>query len=182
MKTPRLDVDEYFHLALHASSVGEHHACMSYLEEVLEQQPANARALYLLAVQYGELGLVERAVSGIKSALAIEPALEIARLHLGLLLLFDRDRPAEAKDYLLALGSSTDCTLRTYAGAMIALADGDRARAREMIAFALTQPAANQPLAALMRRLLEQIPPNGAKTEAVVAEHVLLGECGPDSS
>ena len=27
-KTPMFDVDEYMHLAIHASSVGNHHACM----------------------------------------------------------------------------------------------------------------------------------------------------------
>jgi hypothetical protein len=87
-----LDVEEYFHLALHASSISDPHACMSYLDEVLQLQPANARALYLRAVQHAEVGLTERAVLGIETALSIEPGLEIARLHLGLLRLFDRGR------------------------------------------------------------------------------------------
>ena len=156
MKTTRLDADEYFHLALHASSVGDHHACMSYLAEVLQQQPANARALYLRAVQYAELGLTERAVSGIKAALAIEPGLEIARFQLGLLLL-DGNRREEAKQYLLRLVRSGDPVLRTFAEAMVALADNDIAQAREKLALGLAQTSKNQPLAALAKRLLEHL-------------------------
>src|SRR5262245_33438307 len=101
-----LDAEEYFHLALHASAAGDHHACMTYLEQVLQREPLNARAIYLLAVQHAELGLTQRAVAGIKAALAIDPDLEIARFQLGLLLMFDRQEPREAKSYLERLCSS----------------------------------------------------------------------------
>src|SRR5262245_1825120 len=108
MKPVTLDADEYFHLALHASSMSDPHACISYLEEVLQKQPGNARALYLRAIQHAELGLTQRAMSGIREALAIEPALDIARFHLGLLLLFDRERENEARQYLLGLVAGAD--------------------------------------------------------------------------
>jgi predicted Zn-dependent protease len=178
-----LDADEYFHLALHASSVGDHHACMSYLEEVLRQQPTNARALFLRAAQHAELGLTERAVSGIKAALAIEPGLEIARFQLGLLLLFERNRPQEAKEYLLELRNSRDYVLRTYAEAMVAVADNDTSRAREHLALGLAQTTNNQPLATLMKRLLDRLT-EGAKPGSAAAEpgHVLLGAYRHSSS
>jgi Tfp pilus assembly protein PilF len=168
MKTTALDADEYFHLALHASSVGDHHACMSYLAEVLQQQPANARALYLRAVQYAELGLTERAVSGIEAALAIEPGLEIARFQLGLLLL-DRDRREEAKEYFLRLSNSRDHVLRTFAEAMVALAANDSAQAREKLSLGLAQISKDQPLAALMKRLFDHLS-DGAKPASAAAE------------
>lgn len=177
MNTTTLDADEYFHLALHASSVGDHHACISYLAEVLRQQPAHARALYLRAVEHAELGLIERAVSGIKAALAIEPGLEVAHLLLGLLLI-DRNRPQEAKEYLLKISRSADHVMRMYAEAMIALADNDFAQAREKLALGLAQTSKNQPLGALMKRLLDQLS-DRAKPAAAAGEsgreHVLLG-------
>ena len=179
MKTTTLDADEYFQLALHASSVGDHHACMSYLAEVLQQQPANARALYLRAVEHAELGLTERAVGGIKAALAIEPGLEIARFQLGLLLL-DRNRRQEAKQYLLELGSSGDVVLRTFAEAMIAIAENDTAQARDKLSFGLAQTSKNKPLTLLMKRLLDQLA-NGTEPATATAEpepereHLLLG-------
>jgi tetratricopeptide (TPR) repeat protein len=154
---PTLDADEYFHLALHASSVCDPHACISYLEEVLQQQPANARALYLRAVQHAELGLTRRAMSGINEALAIEPALEIARFHLGLLLLFDRNRHEEAKQSFLKLFGSADQMLRSSAEAMAALADNDIAPAREMLALGVAQAAKDQALSAFMKELLDHL-------------------------
>ena len=149
MKTTTLDADEYFHLALHASSVGDPHACISYLEEVLQLQPANARALYLRAVQHTELGLTDRAVSGIREALAIDPALEIARFHLGLLLLFDRDRAKEAMEYLHELRGSSNHDLRRYAQALEALVDHQFPPAREKLALGLAMLSEYEPHAAL---------------------------------
>jgi len=157
MRSISLDAEEYFHLALHASSVNDTHACIEYLDEVLERQPANARALYLRAVQHAELGLTERAVSGIRAALAIEPALEIARFHLGLLLLFDRGRAQEAKHHLLELGGGRDRELRRYAEVLIALVDNDRAAPRARLDSALAETSSDQPLAAFMKRLLDHL-------------------------
>jgi transposase InsO family protein len=55
------------------------HAAMVYLKEVLQTNPANSRALYLLAVQHAELGLHARATKEMLAALDLEPTLEIAR-------------------------------------------------------------------------------------------------------
>jgi hypothetical protein len=52
----KLDADEYFQLALHASATRNSHACMQYLKELLEQEPRHAAGLYLLAAQHVELG------------------------------------------------------------------------------------------------------------------------------
>jgi tetratricopeptide (TPR) repeat protein len=153
MKRATFDADEYFHLALHASAESDPHACIAYLEEVLEREPRNARAIYLLAVQHSELGLTPRAMSGVEAALAIEPGLEIARFHLGMLLLLDPARTPEARQHLANLGSSTDSRLRSYAEALLALADGDNGPAREK----LQRVAGDQPLAAFMKRLFEHL-------------------------
>ena len=150
-----LDAEEYFHLALHASSMGDHHACMTYLEEVLQREPRNARAIYLRAVQHAELGLTQRAVAGIKTALSIEPDMDLARFQLGLLLLFDINQPAEAKDYLLRLCRSQDRALRAYSEAMIALVDNELLLARQKLAIGLSESSPDSQLPMLMRRLFE---------------------------
>lgn len=152
-----LDAEEYFHLALHAGAKGDHHACMSYLEVVLQREPRNARAIYLMAVQHAELGLTRRAIEGIKTALAIEPDLEIARFQLGLLLMFDTNQPGEAKDYLERLCVSPNRALRAYSEAMIALADNEPVLAREKLAVGLSESAPDSPLSMLMRRLFERM-------------------------
>jgi tetratricopeptide (TPR) repeat protein len=156
-----LDPEEYFHLALHASAAGDHHACMSYLEEVLRREPCNARAIYLLAVQHAELGLTQRAIAGIKAALSIDPDLEIARFQLGLLLMFDKSEPAEAKLYLKRLGTSGNLALRAYAEAMIAIADNELVLARQKLAVGLSESTPDSALATLMLKLFERTS-NGA--------------------
>jgi tetratricopeptide (TPR) repeat protein len=180
-KTTMFDTEEYFHLALHASSVGDHHACMSYLEEVLQQEPRNARAIYLLAVQHAEIGLSERAIGGIKAALSIEPGMEIARFQLGLLLLFDKRRPAEAKEYLTRLNSSADRALRAYSEAMIAIADNDSALAKEKLALGLSTSTGSPALSSLMRRLFDGMSSDGAMGApgkgSPAAEQMLMGSC-----
>ena len=152
-----LDADEYFHLALHASSMGDHHACMTYLEEVLQREPCNARALYLRAVQHAELGLIQRAVAGIKTALSVEPDLDIARFQLGLLLLFDINQPTEAKEYLQRLRCSPDRALRAYSEAMIAIVDNELTLARQKLAIGVSESSPDSQLPMLMRRLFERV-------------------------
>ncbi len=151
-----LDAEEYFHLALHASGMGDHHACMTYLEEVLHQQPRHARAIYLMAVQHAELGLTQRAIAGIKTALSLEPDLEIARFQLGLLLMFDNNQPREAKDYLERLCVSKNRALRAYSEAMIAMADNEPVLARQKLAVGLSESSPDSRLSQLMRRVFER--------------------------
>lgn len=151
-----LDPDEYLHLALHASSVGDRHACMSYLKEVLKQQPQNAVALYLLAAQHAELGLIERAIAGMQAALVVDPGLQTARFQLGLLLM-DRHRAHEALEHFRVLGGSSNPALRRYAPAMASLVNGDATAAREQLAQGLAEDSGHGALSALMQRVLDRI-------------------------
>lgn len=150
------DIDEYLHLARHASSAGQPHACMTYLKEVLQLQPENAAAIHLLAIQHAELGLFARAVSGFRTALRIEPGWEAARFQFGLLLL-EGNLLAEAKEQFAALGGSSDQELRTCAEAMIAIAEHQPIVAREKLTAALSGKSANPALSSLMRRVLEKL-------------------------
>ena len=173
-RTNMLDIEEYLHLAIHASSVGNHHACMTYLKEVLQQQPANALALYLLAVQHAELGLNDRAAKGLRASLAIRPDLEMARFQLGVMLL-DKKRFTEAKEQFAALGASRVPALRTYCEGMMAVADDDLALAREKIVLGLSVQDGNPALAALMRRVLERLSREKAPEAIDPPEPLFLG-------
>jgi len=174
-----LDAEEYFHLALHASAVGDHHACMTYLEEVLQREPRDARAIYLMAVQHAELGLTQRAIAGIKTALSIEPDLEIARFQLGLLLMFDINQPREAKDYLERLCVSQNRALRAYSEAMIAMADNEPVLARQKLAVGLSESSPDSPLSLLMRRLFERQASGGDVTSKSDLNARHLAACPP---
>jgi tetratricopeptide (TPR) repeat protein len=151
-----LDEGEYFQLALHASSVGDHHACLMYLRKVLQKRPCDPWALYLRATQHAELGLTERAIDGIETALSIEPRIEVARLQLSLLLL-RMNRPAEAKQHLAAFGNSTDPALRVFGDVLIALADNDPCLARKKLAANLPRISQCSPFHALMLCLRREL-------------------------
>jgi len=127
----RRDVEEYLHLAMYWRSLGNHRACMSYLQELLRLQPRHALAIYLLAAQHGEIGSHERAIKGMRAALAINPRLYMARFQLGLLLLHVR-RPVHAREALETLPNTPDPVLRTYAETLVALAHGNLALARSL--------------------------------------------------
>lgn len=177
-----LDAEEYFHLALHASAMGDHHACMNYLEEVLQHQPCNARAIYLRAVQHAELGLTQRAIAGIKTALTIEPDLDLARFQLGLLLLFDSPQPSEAKEYLQRLRFSNNCALRAYSQAMIAIVDNEPTLARQQLAIGLSESSPDSSLSVLMRRLFERLLNGPAFNKSDLAAQRALAACPPSLS
>jgi tetratricopeptide (TPR) repeat protein len=123
------DPDEYFKLALHASSVRDHCACIGYLKQLLALEPQHARASYLLAMQHAELGLVDRAIGGLQFALRLEPGLETARLQLAVLLL-DQRRAGEAREHLAGLAGSEDSALRLCVDALTSIAADDLESAR----------------------------------------------------
>jgi len=152
----RRDVEEYLHLAMYWRSLGNHRACMSYLQELLRLQPRHALAIYLLAAQHGEIGSHERAIKGMRAALAINPRLYMARFQLGLLLLHVR-RPVHAREALETLPNTPDPVLRTYAETLVALAHGNLALARTKLTAALSREGVGpgiQVISAPMRRLL----------------------------
>jgi len=175
-RTIMFEVDEYLHLALHASSVGNQHACMTYLKELLQQQPAHAVALQLLATQHAEIGLYERAIKGMKAALTVNPRLEIARFQLGMLLL-DRGRGREAQEQFAGLQGTADKALEGYCEAMSALADEQVPLACEKLQRALSLPTANPALHALMRRVLERMSkePDGTGQTPSLGQELFLG-------
>lgn len=174
-----LDAAEYLHLAIHASAKGDHHAALTYLKETLAQEPQNAKAIYLLAAEHAELGLFDRAVTGMEAALALDGGIEMARFQLGLLLL-QRNELDRAKTHLEILTKSTDLGLRAFAEAMLALAADQVATAQEKLALGLARSDNNPALKADMQRMLDRLmggntaQPAGQAVEAEAAS-VFLG-------
>ena len=158
-----LDAAEYLHLAIHASSKGDHHAALSYLKEALQREPDNPKAVYLLAAEHAELGLYDRAIAGMEAALRLDGGLEMARFQLGLLYL-QANQLDNAKGQFSALAKSADVGLSAFAGAMEALAEDKTALAQEKLAFGLAHTDNNPALKADMQRMLDRLLGGGAAT------------------
>lgn len=151
-----LDSAERFRLALHASAQRNSHSCMAHLKELLRTEPQHAPALHLLAIQYSQLGLPERAIDTLKQTLAIAPRRDMARLHLGLILI-DRQRDVDALEEFRELETSQDQAMRLCAQAMAAAAAGDRELAAEKLELASSDQAANPSLNLLLNALRSKL-------------------------
>jgi DNA-binding CsgD family transcriptional regulator len=150
------DLDEYLHLALHANAKRDPHACIGYLKEALRVDRDNAKAVYLLAIQHAEIGLIDRGIAGLTKVLTLEPTFEIARLQLGLLLL-DRGRSVEARAHFAASLASADLALRAFAGGMVLAVDGQMSAAAEKMRSGLESPTSNKALLVLIQDVLTRL-------------------------
>lgn len=169
--TNLLNADEYLHLAIHAIAAGEMHASLDYLHRALQLEPNNARVTYLLAAQHLQLGLVERGLGGLHSALTMDPGLEVARFQLGLVLV-GMNRRDEAEQQFAALIGSKDVALASFSKGMLTFAKGDRAAGLKQMAAGLAQSQSHPALAGLMQRIVTELGRADAKAPESV-EHVL---------
>lgn len=144
MSFDKLDNDELLRLALDAMNTGRDADSVAMLKTLLARAPDNAHALYLLAAQHAQMGLMERAEEGFRQAVRLAPELATARFQLGQLLLIKGDSQ-DAKQVLLPLAGQTDA-LGAYARGMCAAADDDAPLAIAAIAEGLALP---QPVPAL---------------------------------
>jgi tetratricopeptide (TPR) repeat protein len=80
-----LDQTELLQLAVGASGAGDAGAAIGYLKEAVSRVDCGAFAHYLLGAEYAQIKLYDRAAGEMEAALALDPALSIARLQLGLL-------------------------------------------------------------------------------------------------
>lgn len=178
-----LDAAEYLHLALNASQKGDSHAALNYLKEVLALEPRNAPAQYLLAAEHAELGLYDRAIAGMETALELDPSLDTARFQLGLLYL-QSSRKDDARLAFSELQARTlDTALGYCAQAYLAMLDEDAARAIPLLRQGIEACSANPALRGDMERVLASLddtasaptPASGAETAASTAGTVFLG-------
>ena len=144
MQLDKLDNEELFFVALDAVNGGRYGEAVVILKELLEREPDNTNARYLLAAQYGQLGMHARAESGLRALLSSAPELNIARIQLAQLLLM-RDAKHEVKEELSPMKFGNDA-LAAYARGFIALADDLEASALHELDSGLLLP---QPVAAL---------------------------------
>lgn len=102
-----LDAEELFHLALDASEKGDRDKTLSYLKRSIELEP-KATSIYILAAEYAEIGMMQRAIEGMQQAIELDPSLWTAHFQLGLLYLTQNliQEARNAWSTLLELGPS----------------------------------------------------------------------------
>lgn len=184
-----LDQNELIQLALNAGATGDSGAAIGYLKEAVVRPDAGALAHYLLGAEYAQAEMFDRAVDQMEAALAIDPALAIVRLQLGLLWL-SGGFGDKARSVLEPLREGAeDNYLRMFGEGLLDLIDDRLVQAVEQLRSGIAHNTVNAPLNGDMQRIVDAalaaidatpapaaddngaVPEEGANEEA---RHVLL--------
>lgn len=155
MSYDKLDNEELLRLALAANGDGRDAEGVAMLKTLLEREPGQVHARYLLAAQHAQMGLYDRAEVGFRAVVVDAPEFPVARFQLGQLLIL-KGAADEARQVLEPVARQSD-SLGTYARAMIAAAGEDAATAIGHLEAGLALPQEIPALAVDMQRLLEQL-------------------------
>lgn len=152
-----LDQAELLQLAMNASTGVDSGSAIAYLKEAVSRADATGAAHYLLGAEYAQIGMYERAVSEMESALALDPALATARLQLGLLWIGAGavDRAASVLAPLAEL--APDDALRHFGAGLCLLIDNQLDQAVARIEQGMALNTSNAPLDQDMRKIIDGI-------------------------
>lgn len=155
-----LNQDELFQTALSASAGGDGDKAIACLTEAAGRPDATAMAHYLLGAEHAQVQQYDKAIAAMEAALALDPALHVARLQLGMLYLGARDevRGGEALAPLERLDGFHP--LRHFAKGLLLLTRGEPAAAlaalEEGIGLNFDLPALNEDMRRVAREIVQQ--------------------------
>ena len=152
-----LDQAELLQLASNASALDDDAAAIGYLKEAVTRPDATATAHYLLGAHYAQIKMYERATGEMEAALALDPALAIARLQLGLLWL-SGGAAAQAEVTLAPLAelAGTDA-LRHFGTGLIHLMKDQFDDCVRDLEAGMAMNSLNAPLNNDMRRIVDEV-------------------------
>jgi tetratricopeptide (TPR) repeat protein len=157
-----LDQAELLQLALNASAADDSGTAIAYLKEAVSRPDATSVAHYILGAEYAQIKMYERAAGEMEAALALDPALAIARLQLGLLWLTG----GNAAQALIVLGPLAELpeteALRLFGQGLCHLASNELPQARELLLAGIAANTQNPPLNGDMQRMIAEIDAQGA--------------------
>ena len=167
-----LDAEELFHLAMKASEEGDREKTISYLKRSIASQP-QAKSIYILAAEYAELGMMQRAIEGMQRAVELEPTLWTAHFQLGLLFLSQAliQEAKNAWEPLIDLGP--DAYLYHFAVGCMQLIDDKTEDALESFATGVEMnddnPALNRDIANIVNSVMASGQSGGGEASGAAA-------------
>ena len=172
-----LDQTELLQLATTASTAGDSGAAIGYLKEAVSRADASGIVHFMLGAEYAEIKLYDRAVAEMEAALALDPALSIARLQLGLLWLTGgvADRAETVLSPLAELPDSD--ALRHFGAGLCALMKDQFDETVLRLERGIALNTSNLPLNDNMQKILDEVKRLQSGTAA--AEPVKQEEAAP---
>ncbi|MTV41468.1 tetratricopeptide repeat protein [Duganella radicis] len=178
-----LDQPELQQLAINASTAGDSASAIAYLKEAVSRADATAIAHYLLGAEYAQIQMYPRAIGEMEAAIALDPALSIARLQLGLLWLGANDN-ARAADVLQPLTELADTqALHHFGAGLLHLIREEKAEAvcslNAGVALNTAIPPLNLDMQKIVQQLEQDLPaandaPQAAPAATDDGQHILL--------
>jgi tetratricopeptide (TPR) repeat protein len=147
------DQTELIQLALDAGRNNNAGAALGYLKEAVARSDATATAHYLLGAEYAQIQMIDRAISQMEAAIALDPSLEAARFQLGLLWLTSGDG-VHAEEVLSPLQERQDNALHRFGEGLIHLIHDRFADCVRCLRAGIEMNTDNEPLNVDMRRIL----------------------------
>jgi tetratricopeptide (TPR) repeat protein len=155
--TPNIfDQTELLQLALDAGRNNNAGAALAYLKDAVARSDATALAHYLLGAEYAQLQMIDRAISQMEAAIALDPSLEIARFQLGLLWLTSGNG-IRAEEILVPLQERRDNALHWFGEGLIHLIHDRFAECVRCLTAGIEMNADNEPLNIDMRKMLKAL-------------------------
>lgn len=154
MNYDKLDNDELLRLSVDAINGSRDAESIVMLKTLLERDPRNSHAQYLMAAQHAQLGMYDRAETEFRALMALGGELPAARFQFSQLLLLKGDGD-EATQVLAPLVGRDDA-MGAYARALTAAARDDVPTAVAELEAGLQLPQEIPVLADDMQRLLGQ--------------------------
>jgi tetratricopeptide (TPR) repeat protein len=170
-----LDQAELLKLALNAGATGDPGTAIAYLKEAVSRPDANAITHYILGAEYAQIGMFDRAADAMEAALALDPALAIARLQLALIRL-GAGAPLQADDVLAPLQDLAAADpLRLFGRGLSHLIHDQLEDARACLAEGIACNAANPALNGDMQKIVDEIARRASGAEPAAAQEPAAG-------
>jgi tetratricopeptide (TPR) repeat protein len=152
-----LDAEEMFHLAMAASQANDAAAAIDYLKRATTADPAMAKAHYMLGAEHAQLGMFDRAINDMDTAIQCDPDLHAARFQLGLLLITSRrvDEAETAWQTLSVLGTAHYFVL--FRDGLLHLARDEFSDAAKSLKAGIDVNTENMPLNTDMKKVLDGV-------------------------
>lgn len=164
-----LDADELLHLAVAASNRNEADQAIGLLKRAVAIAPSHANAHYLLGAEHAQIGMFERAISDMRTAIELDPNLNAARFQLGMLLMTSRQVEAAETVWqpLDELGS--DHFYALFKTGLLQLVRDEFDACLASLRSGLVANQVNQPLNVDMQRVIRQVEELSAKNADAAA-------------
>jgi tetratricopeptide (TPR) repeat protein len=173
-----LDQAELLQLALNASRGNDSATAISYLKEAVSRADCSAIAHYILGAEYAQIKMIDRAVGEMEAAIALDPALSIARFQLGLLCLSSGNAERAASIFAPLSELPVQDPLNRFGAGLQHLIRDEFADALRCLNDGIALNASNAPLNADMQKIIHEIEalpapePSPAKSEDAIANEI----------